>query len=225
MSAFISCKKNDDELPVIIYGTVADSEGNVYKTVLIGNAWWMVENLRSTKFSDGSPIKNVSSNDSNSYWASTTEPCFTALNSGSNGLLYNAYAMLSYKKIAPTGWHVATDADWKKLESHIGMPANEKNQTGWRGANLAQELTSLYSAGWPSGIPLFGTNKYGFNALPGGCRIADGRTNIFSTSAFWWSPTNDTTKAMYRHIDAYTQEIFRQTENLHYGMSIRSVKD
>ena len=80
-------------------------------------------------------------------------------------MLYNGYVIASEKQIAPAGWHIATDADWKKLETSIGMTSAEANQMGWRGEGLAQEITSLYSAGWAEGVPLFGSNATGFNGV------------------------------------------------------------
>jgi uncharacterized protein (TIGR02145 family) len=222
---FIGCKKDEETKPELEYGTVQDAQGNTYKTVKIGEDWWMAENLRSTQFNDNTPLLYVSTADSNAYWAATGEPCFTAIYSGANGMLYNGYVIASEKQIAPAGWHIATDADWKKLETSIGMTSAEANQMGWRGEGLAQEITSLYSAGWAEGVPLFGSNATGFNARPTGCRISDGRTNIFGNTAFWWTTSDTPDGLYYRYIDANFQSIFRQAENIHYGMAIRCVKD
>jgi uncharacterized protein (TIGR02145 family) len=218
-------KEKEKDLPVITYGRVTDHEGNTYKTIQVGTQWWMAQNLIATTFADGTPIRNVSLSDSNAFWSTTTEPCYTAINSGAQGLLYNGHVIRSEKAIAPAGWHIATDADWRKLEATIGMTSAEALQTGWRGDGLAPAITSMYSVGWPSGILLFGTNATGFNARPTGCRIADGRTNIFSNTAFWWTSTQESGKNYYRYIDADAQGIFRQLENIQYGMSIRCVKD
>lgn len=222
---FVGCKKDEETKPELEYGTVQDAQGNTYKTVKVGEDWWMAENLRSTQFNDNTPLLYVSTADSNSFWAATSEPCFTALYGGGNGMLYNGYVLASEKQIAPAGWHIATDADWKKLEISLGMSSGEANQTGWRGEGLAQEITSLYSVGWAEGVPLFGNNASGFNARPTGCRISDGRTNIFGNAAFWWASKPTTDGFYYRYIDANFQSIFRQAENIHYGMAIRCVKD
>lgn len=218
-------KEQENEQPVLEYGTVTDHQGNVYTTVKIGDQWWMAENLATTTFTDGTALRNISVNDSNAYWANTLEPCYTAINSGAQGLLYNGQVIRSEKSIAPEGWHVATDADWRKLEKTIGMTTTETTQTGWRGDGLAAAITSLYSIGWGSGVSLFGSNSSGFNSKPTGCRIADGRTNIFGNTAFWWTSTLVGDDIYYRYIDANQQDIFRQTENYRYGMSIRCVKN
>lgn len=226
LSTLASCaKEKETEQPVLEYGTVTDHQGNLYKTVKIGDQWWMAENLAVTTFADGTAIRNVSTNDSNAFWASTLEPCYTAINSGAQGLLYNGQVIRSDKSIAPEGWHIATDADWRKLEITLGMTSAQTTQTGWRGDGLAPAITSLYSAGWGSGVALFGSNSSGFNAKPTGCRISDGRTNIFSNTAFWWTATILEDEIYYRYIDANQQDIFRQTENFRYGMSVRCVKN
>ncbi|MEI6143233.1 MAG: hypothetical protein WCP85_28405, partial [Mariniphaga sp.] len=60
---FWNCKKesatNDSTNPS---ATVTDIDGNVYHTVTIGTQVWMVENLKTTKYRNGDPIPNVTSN-------------------------------------------------------------------------------------------------------------------------------------------------------------------
>ncbi len=221
----LSCKKDDDDKVVIERGTVSDIEGNVYQTVKIGDQWWMAENLRVTKFNDGSELNFISSSDQDSLWANAMNASYSSINDAQFGFLYNGKVVLNERNIAPVGWHIPTDADWKKLELEIGMKESELDQTGWRGEKEGEKLTSKYSAGWPDGGLLFGSDDFGFNALPGGCRIFDGRSNIFGNTAFWWSSPESDSQIWYRHIDKMGTTIFRHHTYVQYGMSIRCVKD
>src|SRR5689334_2797997 len=110
-----SCKK-DENVPAIVHetGTMTDVEGNVYTTVKIGNQWWMAENLKVTKFRNGNSISHYA----NAQDWSAGIAGYCAWNDESNtitdfpGLLYNWYAVTDSNNIAPTGWHVPTDAEW-----------------------------------------------------------------------------------------------------------------
>jgi uncharacterized protein (TIGR02145 family) len=185
----------------------------------------MAENLRSTKFNDGTDLNMFDNTLPDSAWADLFDATYFALNDARFGLIYNGLVVDSDKNIAPPGWHIPNDQDWKKMEGAIGMPESDLNQTAWRGENEAEKLTSKYSANWPEGGMLFGSDEFGFNALPGGCRIADGRINIYSNTAFWWTSSAVDGEIWYRYIDANDKKIFRHHTNPQYGMSIRCVKD
>lgn len=111
---FSSCSKDDkDEMvpnnpingqstavfnPKIIYGTMTDQDGNVYKTVTIGTQTWMAENLRTTKYNDGAAIPNVTDD---AEWEFLTTGAYCNYNNtidtntiGTYGRLYNWYAVL-----------------------------------------------------------------------------------------------------------------------------------
>jgi uncharacterized protein (TIGR02145 family) len=96
---------------------------------------------------------------------------------------------------------------------------------GWRGENEAIKLASLNSIGWPEDAPLFGTDEYGFNAKPGGCKSFSGTTNFQGNLAFWWAASVNGNQAWYRYIDANQTRVFRQYTHKGYGMSIRCVKN
>src|SRR5665647_1584626 len=90
--------------------TVKDIDGNVYHTVKIGTQVWMVENLKTTKYNDGTSIPNIIDG---TTWSNLTTPgfCFynnDAANKNIYGALYNWYTV-NTGKLAPTGWHVSTD--------------------------------------------------------------------------------------------------------------------
>jgi uncharacterized protein (TIGR02145 family) len=225
-----ACTKDKETPYVIEQSTVTDIEGTVYKTVKIGDQWWMAENLRVKSYNDGVPIEFIPVvNGSDTIWANTDSGAYCIINEDLFGCLYNAQVLENGKNIAPSGWHVPTDEDWKVLEKTLGMSDSEINSTGWRGSLEANLLTSQYNIGWPAGDRengLFGTDYFGFNAKPSSIRGHDGRTNNQSNSAWWWSQTEDANgKFCYRSIDIYHRSIFRQYMLPECGLSIRCVKD
>jgi uncharacterized protein (TIGR02145 family) len=218
------CQEEETPVRIIETSTVTDVDGNVYKTVKIGNQWWMAENLKVTRFNDGSSLDFYAISDGNSLWSGAVNPSYTEINDSIFGYLYNFSTVENSLNIAPEGWHVPTDEDWKTLEEEIGMSSEETQSLGWRGGNEAEKLTSLYSAGWPASATLFGTNEFGFNAKPAGCRVFNGETNG-GAMAFWWTASTSGNEGWYRYIDANQTRIFRQHTYKGYGMSIRCVKN
>lgn len=117
-----------------ITGTVTDIDGNVYQTVKIGNQWWMAENLKVSHYQNSDAIPNVTNN---SDWGNLSTGAYCAYNNdnvniSTYGLLYNWYAVADSRELAPTGWHVPTDEEWKQLEMSLGMSDSEANDRGWR---------------------------------------------------------------------------------------------
>jgi uncharacterized protein (TIGR02145 family) len=222
---FTGCQEEETPLRVIETSTVTDVDGNVYKTVKIGNQWWMAENLRVTRFVNGEGLQLIDENVLDTVWAGLSEPAFTSINGAEYGLLYNYAVVESLNSIAPVGWHVPTDEEWKTLEKEVGMSSDETLSLGWRGSIEAAKLTSLYSAGWPEGAALFGTDEFGFNAKPGGCKVFNGQTNLEGSMSFWWTASASGNEAWYRYIDASQTRIFRQHTYKGYGMSIRCIKN
>lgn len=220
---FISCNEENTEEYIIERGTVVDSQGQVYSTVKIGDQWWMAENLAVKTFNDGTSIFEVSPELPDTVWRNLTGPAYTFVNDTLYGLLYNYAVVEDSRGIAPEGWHIPTDDDWKKLEETIGV--SNVNSLGWRGEREAEDLVPKFSIGWLEGSYLFGTGKFGFEALPGGCILFNGIRSSQGNNAFWWTSTPTNTEAYYRYIDADKKQIFRQKTYKNYGMSIRCVKN
>lgn len=220
-----SCKEEESEKKFIERSTVADAEGNVYQTVKIGNQWWMAENLKTRKFQDGTSIPLILGTANNAEWAEVNGPACTFAQDSLRGFLYNFDVVQDSRNIAPEGWRIPTDEDWKTLEEYIGMEPSASNSTGWRGDAEGVLLASKNSLGWASGT-LFGKDEVGFNAIPAGCRIHDGRRNITGEVAFWWSSTPQSAdEAWYRYMDTNEDRVFRHHIYTKYGMSIRCVKE
>jgi uncharacterized protein (TIGR02145 family) len=219
-----SCEKDDkDDKVELEYGSVTDVDGNVYGTVKIGNQWWMTENLKVTSYNDGSKINEVLSTENDSVWAKSDSSSFCKIDDR-YGLIYNWYAVADSRKIAPKGWHIPTDEEWKTLEKEIGMSQVEVDKTSWRGVNEAEKLIIKSSEGWVT-FDVFGINSFGFTALPGGCRLFNGVVQNNANASFWWTSTLKDNKAYYRNLDSDHQSIFRYFTYKNYGFSVRCLKD
>ena len=219
-----SCeKKSNNVVDESTTGSVTDVDGNVYGTVKIGSQWWMTENLKVTSYNDGTKITEVLPSENDSIWAKLNAAAFCKTDDRF-GLLYNWFAVNDEKQIAPKGWHIPTDDDWKKLEVEIGMSVDESIKTGWRGLDEAEKLVIKSSLGWSNPV-LFGSNSSGFTALPGGCRVFNGTSNKLTNTAFWWTSSLNGDQAYYRNIDSKMKTIFRHFTYKQYGFSVRCVKD
>lgn len=216
MLGFWSCKKDSKPLPDGSTGTVSDVEGNVYKTVKIGDQWWMAENLKTTKLNDGTPIPVVLSDQT---WSDVniTSPMVCYYNNdfanvASFGMLYNWYAV-NTGKLAPAGWHVPTDADWDKLITYLGG-------SSVAGAKLKEQGDLHWTSSNKS------TNSSGFSAIGGGFRGIDGL--FFWINAYngnWTATESDLSYSYSYSLSDDKDEIFTQIVPKHIGFSIRCVKD
>lgn len=207
-----SCKKNDDEEPLII----KDGDGNQYTYVTIGTKKWLVENLRTTHYNDGTPIPLVTDNN---QWGSLISPAYCWYNNDSAryfesyGALYNWYAV-DTDKLCPKGWHVSTDSDWTELTTTLGGDSiaggklKEAGTEHWNDPNIG------------------GTNEYGFTALPGGYRNFDGQFFGISGNGNWRSTDEyDATNAWYWYIIYNHTDCYKYYGSKKGGFSVRCVKD
>jgi uncharacterized protein (TIGR02145 family) len=212
--------------------TVTDIDGNIYHTAKIGNQVWTVENLRTTKYNDGTPI---TLDTSRLTWAATTgKYCYydNTVNSDTikrYGALYNWYA-IETKKLAPTGWHVPTNAEWDTLLNYL--IANGYNWDGTTDSNrvaksmAAQTDWHLSSSPGVIGNNLSQNNRSGFTALPGGYRDNSGHFAFFHNCGYWWSATEtaSTTSAFNRILNFGGDYLVKGTDDKVSGFSVRVVK-
>ena len=209
-------------------GTVTDIDGNVYHTVTIGTQCWMVENLRTTKYRNGDPIPNVTDNaawvgltsDGYCWWnndASTYKPIY--------GALYNWYAVSDVRNIAPAGWHVSSDDEWKLMEIYLDVTSAITNPNGWEGTDVSGKLKETCFTYWPS--PNEGaSNSSGFTALPGGFRRDGGAFFTFGVDGLFWTSTEaDVSRAWYRRLFYGYANVFRNQDEKWGGFSVRCVRD
>ncbi len=206
---------------------MTDIDGNIYKTVKIGDQWWMAENLKVTKFRNGDSIPYVTSD---SIWSILKSGVYCVQNNADSnvetyGLLYNGYAVSDSRNIAPEVWHIPTDEDWKTLEIHLGMSQFEADDEFSRGTNEGGKLKETGMTHWDS--PNTGAhNESGVSALPGGDRIKDGLfARKYITSEFWTSTEFGSYYLWYRTLSYNNSEIWRFNQSKNYGSSVRCIKD
>jgi uncharacterized protein (TIGR02145 family) len=200
------------------YGTMTDQNGNTYKTIVIGTQTWMAENLRVTKYRNGDPIPNSTNN---AAWIALTTGSYCNYDNATDndkintfGRLYNWYAVNDSRNIAPTGWHVPTDAEWTTLITYLG------------GQSLAGgNLKEIGTTHWIS--PNDGAdNASGFTALPGGYRGTNGEFFTFGFTGHWWSSSvYDAANAWGLYVNCFDANASRYSKGKSYGFSVRCVKD
>jgi uncharacterized protein (TIGR02145 family) len=221
--------------------TVTDADGNVYATVKIGNQVWMAEDLRTTKFNDGTPIPQVTDGQA---WKALSTPAFCYYKNKAEygkkyGNLYNWYAASS-PKIAPKGWRVPTREEQFALRDYL--IANGYNYDGSKEGNkiakamagkeewpykdkdaYGNAITDL--VGMPGNKPEK-NNKSGYSALPAGCRWNEGSFHAFHTSVYWWSSTPHSDANAY-HTSIHTWFVKYGDNNHHKrtGFCIRLIRD
>ena len=199
---------------------IKDIDGNVYKTVTIGAQTWMAENLKTSKYSDGTIIPNVK--DSLEWDKLTTGAwCYynnDAANNAKYGKLYNWYAVSKTsngnKNVCPTGWHVPSDSEWTVLTEYLGGESvaggklKEVGTTSWNSPNKEASNSSL------------------FTGLPGGVRGNNGRYEaIFNVGVWWSSKDYNTTSAWYLSLGSSNGGVGRNHDYKGDGLSVRCVKD
>ena len=215
------------DVTVVRAGTVTDIDGNTYQTVKIGDQWWMAKNLKVTRYRNGDPIPNVT--DDGTWAGLTTGACCTYDNDDTYvetyGRLYNWFAVDDSRNIAPEGWHVPSDEEWKELEMTLGMSRSEADAADWRGTDEGGKLKETGTTHWNA--PNVGaTNESGFSALPGGLRTLNGIYNNIWHYAFFWSSTELTSSnAWFRYLINSNAQVYRYSDYKHDGFSVRCVKD
>jgi len=203
--------------------TCTDADGNNYTTVTIGTQTWMAENLKTTQYNDFTAIPNVTDN---TAWAALSTPAYCWYNNDAitcknkYGALYNWYTV-NTAKLAPTGWHVPTNAEWVTLtnyvSSHLGNSLNV-------GKALAATTDWAISTPQTVGYDLILNNSTGFSALPCGDRNvdSDGKFSFLGLGSEWW-----TSDGWYREVDSYSSYVtpFYSSEGYRYGFYVRCVRD
>lgn len=206
----------------------------IYSEIRIGTQIWMGENLRSEKFTDGTPIPLVKNG---KEWQETMDPAYCWYNNEKKifkptpyGPLYNWFAVNS-GKLCPSGWHVPTRAEWDTLFYFVGdsVPVNLgylPNDSESAGMKLKESGNN----NWAVIDTIYSTNEFGFTALPAGMRTIYGVFWGISEDATFWTADeekNDVEKddAESVQMNHNSNGIFDPGQYKKTGMSVRCVKD
>lgn len=197
------------------------------ETVIIGSQEWMVKNLDVSYYRNGDSIPQVTNG---TTWSNLTTGAWCYNNNDSNnnstyGKLYNWYAVNDPRGLAPSGWHVVNDKEWKTIEIYLGMSQSDADNYGWRGTTEGGKLKETGFTHWNS--PNIGaTNSSGFFALPGGYRFSYGSFSSVGSYGIWWSSTEfDVTDARYRIMYYNNSLIYRDNNSKKDGFSVRCIRD
>ena len=178
------------------FDSLTDKEGNIYKTIRIGNQVWLAENYKCTTKSNGEKLNYIENNDE---WLRNNDSNYCYFNNDESqknlGTIYNWKSI--NEDIFPEGWKVPSKEDWDELSNFL--IENKFNYDGstekfW-GNKFAKSLSSV--EGWREsrkvGTPGYESEKNNtskFSGIPCGFRFPDGRfSNTPESAAFWWSST------------------------------------
>jgi uncharacterized protein (TIGR02145 family) len=171
----VQCKDNPKSQ------TIKDIDGNIYRTITVGTQFWMAENLKTTKYNDGTAIPLITDS---KEWGALATPGYcwykndAATYKSAYGAIYNWYA-INNDRLCPEGWHVPTYYEWGKVTTYLGFTPgsmdslagpkfNETSNTDWINAKDGSK------------------NKKGFIAFQGGYRNDDGSFSPIGDYCRWW---------------------------------------
>ncbi len=169
-------------------GTFTDShDGKVYKNVVIGKQTWMSDNLNVNHFRNGDQIPEAKTAEEWIKAGENKQPAWCYYdndpkNGETYGKLYNWYAVIDSRGLAPLGWRIPVESDWSYLIDYLGgrfsSTVKFKSTSGWDLGAISKWIKNSN-----------GTNESGFSGLPGGRCDNLGRFYGIGQNGYWWSST------------------------------------
>ncbi len=202
-----------------IFGIVFDIEGNEYTMDRIGDEIWLLENLKTTRYNDGTPILTRLSPEE---WGSIKEGAYSdyddnPANGKFYGRLYNEFAIRT-GKLCPVGWHVADLYEYGLMTDILTeFPDNIsgsalKSKIGWAAYHKA-------------------TNETGFSALPSGRRIMIDEIYRFDKlgelTGWWMTESNQFTNSPKNQVIqlGWHEDTGLYERSFNDGYCVRCVRD
>jgi uncharacterized protein (TIGR02145 family) len=227
------------------------------QTVTIGNQIWTTKNLDVATFRNGDLIPQAKTDEEWKAAGDNKQPawCYHENNTANGtkyGKLYNWYAVVDARGLAPTGYHIPTDEEWTVLSTFLGgedvAGKKMKSSSGWNSYKTGGSKTCPNCANWNAEyrkkVPCHtckdtrsvaapevnhvgnGTNSSGFSGLPGGYRHYGGNFTNVGYNGNWWSASeSNEADAWYRKLSYYYSYLDRSSSYKDDGFSVRCVKD
>lgn len=216
--------------------TVTDSDGNIYNTVLIGTQCWMKENLKTTRYSNGTSIDNPGAD--NTAWRNNTTGAYTWYNNDSYykdlyGALYNWKAVSSPNGLCPSGWHVASNSEWETLVMYI-FSVYENTTVAGNHLKSCRQVDSPAGGTcsvtshprWDANSSHYGQDIIGFSALPGGCKNYSGVFENVGKEGYWWTSSLYLTNFPWtKQLKYNSGTLWSSGQEIWLGYSVRCIKD
>ena len=207
--------------PKNLASTAIDIDGNIYNTITIGTQIWLKENLKTTKYSDGTAIPWVTDDKA---WGSLSTPGYCwynndiVTNKDTNGAMYNWYSVNittnGNKNVCPSGWHVPSNEDFTYLSDYLG------------GASISGgKLKEIGTIHWND--PNTGANNSSyFTAYPSGLRHISGSYQGMGVYGNFWTSSEDINSlGIYWYLQNNYADFFGTSTYKSLGLSVRCIKD
>ena len=241
-----SCNKDKNKKHTyeILKDVVTDIDGNHYDAVKIGDQIWMMQNLKTTRYADGTeiPLSMESTVYEGFNWPSDGPyrwaPNDDTLNIGKFGWLYNWQALIrsgsgsdrnpsGVQGICPDGWHVPSDAEWTELTDYVSSDRKMRSYNSDDAIAKALAAQTDWEPGSDKGdvgYDLSKNNATGFSALPAG--IAGYPFVTFGNSGYYWTATYaGYDRAYCRSFHSGNEDVNKDSWLTENGLSVRCVKD
>jgi uncharacterized protein (TIGR02145 family) len=203
---------------LLIFILVNSTNGQTTTTVKIGTQSWCTQNLNVSTYRNGDPIPQMQDG---TKWAAlkTGAWCYYENNAGNGatyGKLYNLYAVMDPRGLAPAGFHIPTDAEWTKLTTYLkgesAAGAKMKSTTGWEDSD---------------GKSGNGNNSSGFNGFASGYRSEGGGFANMGFYGYWWCTREGGTGGTWYRNLRYDSDVTNRKFCLYsyYGYSVRCIAD
>ena len=207
-----------------------DADSNHYTVVQVDSQLWMKDNMKTTRYRDGSAIPNVTDS---AAWGNLNTGAYCDYHNlpaegAYYGHLYNYYAVADPRNLCPQGWHVASHSEWNMMEKFLDNTVDTA-ALGGTGKVIGRILKEGCDTRWAYMDSTYGLNSSGFTALCTNYRTATGAWSQAPDNnhddCFWTATSYNTGSAWFRSLRWCYGDIYTLFPMKRGGYSVRCIKD